>query len=133
MISGPVATRILGDQGADVIEVEPRTGERTRGFGGALRKMSPLFATTHRCKRSAVHERLVAPVDVFVQSFQPGAAERMGIGEPALRAVNPRLIYVSISGFGESGPYAHKRVYDRRSRAWPRSRAARAGTRACCA
>ena len=123
MISGPVATRILGDQGADVIKVEPSSGDLTRGVGGATRKMSPLFATTNRSKRSVVLDlktgsgvkvvhRLVARADVFVQNFRPGAAERMGIGEPALRAVNPRLIYVSISGFGESGPYAHKRVYD---------------------
>jgi crotonobetainyl-CoA:carnitine CoA-transferase CaiB-like acyl-CoA transferase len=123
MISGPVATRILGDQGADVIKVEPKTGDLTRGLGGAGRKMSPIFATTNRNKRSvvldlksergvAVLKRLVAEADVFVQNFRPGAAERMGIGEAALRAVRPDLIYVSISGFGESGPYAGKRVYD---------------------
>ena len=123
MISGPVATRILGDQGADVIKVEPVAGDLTRGLGGGQRKMSPLFATTNRSKRSVVLDlktdagvkvlhRLAARADVFVQNFRPGAAERMGIGEAALRAVNPKLIYVSISGFGESGPYAHKRVYD---------------------
>lgn len=123
MISGPVATRILGDQGADVIKVEPHTGDLTRGLGGAGRKMSPIFATTNRNKRSLaldlksaegleVLHRLVVTADVFVQNFRPGAAERMGIGEPALRALNRELIYVSISGFGERGPYAHKRVYD---------------------
>ncbi len=123
MISGPVATRILGDQGADVIKVEPATGDLTRGMGGAKRAMSPLFATTNRSKRSVVLDlkteagvkvlhRLAARADVFVQNFRPGAADRMGIGEAALRAVNPKLVYVSISGFGESGPYAHKRVYD---------------------
>jgi len=57
-------------------------------------------------------KRVVAGADVFVQNFRPGAAERMGIGEPALRAVRHDLVYVSISGFGERGPYAHKRVYD---------------------
>ncbi len=123
MISGPVATRILGDQGADVIKVEPATGDLTRGMGGAKRRLSPLFATTNRSKRGVVLDlktasgvkvlhRLVARADVFVQNFRPGAAERMGIGEAALRAHNPKLVYVSISGFGESGPYAHKRVYD---------------------
>ncbi|MEX2208845.1 MAG: CoA transferase [Myxococcota bacterium] len=123
MISGPVATRILGDQGADVIKVEPRAGDLTRSTGSAGRKMSPLFATTNRSKRSVVLDlktdagvrvlhRLAARADVFVQNFRPGAAERMGIGEHALRARNDKLIYVSISGFGESGPYAHKRVYD---------------------
>jgi crotonobetainyl-CoA:carnitine CoA-transferase CaiB-like acyl-CoA transferase len=85
--------------------------------------MSPLFATTNRSKRSVVLDlkteagvrvlhRLAARADVFVQNFRPGAAERMGIGEPALRALNEKLVYVSISGFGERGPYAHKRVYD---------------------
>jgi crotonobetainyl-CoA:carnitine CoA-transferase CaiB-like acyl-CoA transferase len=123
MISGPVATRILGDQGADVIKVEPATGDLTRATGSGGRKMSPLFATTNRSKRSVVLDlkteagvrvlhRLAARADVFVQNFRPGAAERMGIGEPALRALNEKLVYVSISGFGESGPYAHKRVYD---------------------
>jgi crotonobetainyl-CoA:carnitine CoA-transferase CaiB-like acyl-CoA transferase len=123
MISGPVATRILGDQGAEVIKVEPLGGDLTRGLGGKGRGMAPIFATTNRSKRSLaldlkqargldVLKRLVASADLFVQNFRPGAAERMGIGEAALRAVKPDLVYVSISGFGERGPYAHKRVYD---------------------
>lgn len=123
MISGPVATRILGDQGADVVKVEPPEGDRTRGLGGAKRPMAPIFATANRNKRSialdlkreeglAALRRLVARADVFVQNFRPGAAERMGIDEAALRAVRPDLVYVSVSGFGETGPYAGKRVYD---------------------
>ena len=123
VISGPVATRILGDQGADVIKIEPRTGDLTRGLGGGSRGMAPIFATSNRNKRSLVLDlkrpegveivkKLVAGADVFVQNFRPGAAEGLGIGETALRNANPRLIYVSISGFGERGPYAHKRVYD---------------------
>ena len=55
---------------------------------------------------------LISGADVLLQNFRPGAMERMGFGEEAVRAYNPRLIYVSISGFGEHGPYAHKRVYD---------------------
>lgn len=123
MISGPLATRILGDQGAEVVKVEPPTGDLTRGLGGARRGMAPIFATTNRNKRSLALDlkrpeglealrRLVARADVFVQNFRPGAAERMGLSEAALRAVRPDLVYVSISGFGERGPYAHKRVYD---------------------
>ncbi len=124
MISGPMATMILGDQGADVIKVEPPgRGDLTRMLGGGARKMAPIFATTNRNKRGVVIDlkqergvallkQLVATADLFVQNFRPGAAERMGIGEAALRAVKPDLVYVSISGFGESGPYAHKRVYD---------------------
>ncbi len=123
VISGPVATRILGDQGADVIKVEPPVGDLTRHLGGAGRGMSPIFATSNRNKRSVAIDlkqsagvellkRLVARADVFVQNFRPGAVEGLGIGEAALREVKPDLVYVSISGFGESGPYAHKRVYD---------------------
>ncbi|MCZ6783001.1 MAG: CoA transferase [Proteobacteria bacterium] len=123
VISGPVATRILGDQGADVIKVEPPVGDLTRHLGGAGRGMSPIFATSNRNKRSVAIDlkqsagvdllkRLVARADVFVQNFRPGAVERLGFGEPELREIQPDLIYVSISGFGETGPYAHKRVYD---------------------
>ena len=124
MISGPMATMILGDQGADVIKVEPPGGgDLTRALGGAHRGMAPIFATTNRNKRSLVLDlktpqgierlkRLVATADLFVQNFRPGTAERMGIGEEALRAVKPDLVYVSISGFGERGPYAGRRVYD---------------------
>ena len=124
MISGPVATMMLGDQGADVIKVEaPGGGDLVRQLGNTHRGMTPTFATTNRSKRSLVlnlkHasglellERLVEGADLFVQNFRPGTAERMGIGEEALRGIRPNLIYVSINGFGESGPYAHKRVYD---------------------
>jgi crotonobetainyl-CoA:carnitine CoA-transferase CaiB-like acyl-CoA transferase len=123
MIAGPVAARILGDQGADVIKVEPPEGDLVRGLGGAHRGLAPIFATTNRNKRSVVLDlrkpvgvlalqRLVASADVFMQNFRPGKAERMGIGEAALRAARPDLVYVSISGFGERGPYAGKRVYD---------------------
>jgi len=124
MISGPVATMILGDQGADVIKVEPPgRGDLTRMLGGGARPMSPIFATSNRNKRGMILDlkqkrgieilkQLVAEADVFVQNFRPGAADRMGIGEEALRAVKPDLVYVSISGFGETGPYAQKRVYD---------------------
>jgi crotonobetainyl-CoA:carnitine CoA-transferase CaiB-like acyl-CoA transferase len=123
VISGPVCTRILGDQGADVVKIEPLEGDLTRHLGGAGRGMSPLFATANRNKRSLaldlkraagleVVRRLVRGADVFVQNFRPGAAERLGVGEAELRAIEPRLVYASISGFGEKGPYAHQRVYD---------------------
>ena len=123
-VSGPIATMMLGDQGADVIKVEPPgRGDLTRALGAARHGMAALFATSNRSKRSvavdlkhpeglAIVERLVAGADAFVQNFRPGAAERIGLGEKALRALRPDLVYVSISGFGETGPYAHKRVYD---------------------
>jgi crotonobetainyl-CoA:carnitine CoA-transferase CaiB-like acyl-CoA transferase len=124
MLSGPMATMILGDQGADVIKVEPPgTGDLTRALGASKHGMAPTFAVINRNKKSiaidlkdhrglAVLKHLVAGADVFVQNFRPGRAERMGIGEHELRRVKPDLIYVSISGFGEKGPYVEKRVYD---------------------
>jgi len=124
MVSGPMATMMLADQGADVIKVEPPgTGDLTRALAGRRRGMSPPFAVINRNKRSVVIDlktarglelvkQLVATADVFIQNFRPGATERMGLGETALRAIKPDLVYVSISGFGESGPYVHKRTYD---------------------
>ncbi len=122
VISGPLATRILADQGADVIKVEPPVGDILRHMGG-IAGLSPTFATTNRSKRSIVLDlknetglqalyRLVEGADVFIQNSRPGIADRMGIGEAKLRSINPTLVYVSISGFGEEGPYSHKRVYD---------------------
>jgi crotonobetainyl-CoA:carnitine CoA-transferase CaiB-like acyl-CoA transferase len=123
MISGPMATMVLADQGADVIKIEPPgIGDLTRALGGP-RGMSPTFTVVNRNKRSvvlnlkepqglAILKRLVATADLFVQNFRPGVVEQMGIGEAALRQIKPNLVYVSISGFGESGPYVHKRVYD---------------------
>jgi crotonobetainyl-CoA:carnitine CoA-transferase CaiB-like acyl-CoA transferase len=124
MVSGPIATMMLAEQGADVVKVEPPgQGDLVRAIGGARSGISPLFATSNRSKRSIVInlkqsagvellKRLVSTADVFVQNFRPGTADRMGIGESDLRAVAPNLIYVSISGFGEKGPCAQQRVYD---------------------
>ena len=123
MISGPMATMILGDQGADVIKVEPPgIGDLTRALAGRRRGMSPAFAIANRNKRSVainlriargieLLKRMVAQADLFVQNFRPGTVERMGIGEEALRAVKPDLVYVSISGFGERGPYARSNAH----------------------
>jgi crotonobetainyl-CoA:carnitine CoA-transferase CaiB-like acyl-CoA transferase len=115
---------ILGDQGADVIKVEaPGGGDLIREMGCSRGGLSAIFSTLNRNKRSLVLDlgqprgielllALVARADVFVQNFRPGVAERMGFGEAALRRVAPALVYVSISGFGEAGPYAQRRVYD---------------------
>jgi len=124
VISGPLATMMLADQGADVIKVEPPgAGDITRAPWFSRGGIPALFANANRGKRSigldlqdergrGVLKKLVAEADVFVQNFRPGAMERLGLGEAELRAVRPDLIYVSISGFGESGPYADRRVYD---------------------
>jgi crotonobetainyl-CoA:carnitine CoA-transferase CaiB-like acyl-CoA transferase len=124
MLSGPIATMMLAEQGADVVKVEPPgQGDLVRAIGRARSGISPMFATSNRSKRSIVIDlkqsagvdllkRLVSTADVFVQNFRPGTADRMGIGESALRAVAPDLIYVSINGFGEKGPCANQRAYD---------------------
>lgn len=123
MISGPIATMMLADQGADVIKVEPPEGDLVRGLGANRAGASATFLSANRSKRSlaidlkapaglAALRALIPRCDVFIQNFRPGAIERMGLGEPAVRALRPDVVYVSISGFGESGPYAHKRVYD---------------------
>ncbi len=124
MISGPLSTMILADQGADVIKVEnPRGGDFTRGAFNQRSGLSASFLNNNRNKRSvalnlkderglAVLKRLTVDADVFVQNFRPGVAERMGIGEAAVRAVAPSIVYVSISGFGPRGPYAEKPTYD---------------------
>jgi crotonobetainyl-CoA:carnitine CoA-transferase CaiB-like acyl-CoA transferase len=124
MISGPLATMILADQGADVIKVEnPDGGDHTRAANNSRNGFSASFLNNNRNKRSVALDlknpaaldvmlRLLATADVFVQNFRPGVADRMGLGEQAVRAVAPNIVYVSISGFGETGPYAQKPVYD---------------------
>jgi crotonobetainyl-CoA:carnitine CoA-transferase CaiB-like acyl-CoA transferase len=124
MISGPLATMILADQGADVIKVEnPEAGDHTRAANNRRNGFSASFLNNNRNKRSVALDlknpaalqamlRLLGTADVFVQNFRPGVADRMGLGEEAVRAVAPNIIYVSISGFGETGPYAQKPVYD---------------------
>lgn len=124
MVSGPLATVILADQGADVIKVEnPNGGDFTRSVSNRRAGMSASFLNNNRNKRSvalnlkderglAVLGKLLAGADVFIQNFRPGVAERMGIGEEAIRAFAPDIVYVSIAGFGFEGPYAPKPVYD---------------------
>jgi crotonobetainyl-CoA:carnitine CoA-transferase CaiB-like acyl-CoA transferase len=124
VVSGPLATTILADQGAEVVKVEPLgAGDILRHVGSHRGGMSGMFHVVNRGKRSlalnladprgrAVLEKLVARADVFVQNFRPGVVDRIGIGWDAFRALNSRLVYVSISGFGNEGPYAGKRVYD---------------------
>ncbi|MDA0821032.1 MAG: CoA transferase [Proteobacteria bacterium] len=125
MISGPMATMILADQGADVIKVENPAdgGDYVRKGANRRGDFSAAFLNNNRNKRSLALNlkdprglelllRLIADADVFVQNFRPGVAERIGLGEAALRKVAPKIVYVSISGFGEDGPFANKPVYD---------------------
>ena len=121
-ITGPAAGMLLGDLGADVIKVEvPQTGDPFRAFRNGL--YSPHFQTYNRNKRSitldtkdaadrTVFDALIADADVYIQNFRPGVAEKLGAGEARLRALNPKLVYCSISGFGPSGPAANRPAYD---------------------
>jgi crotonobetainyl-CoA:carnitine CoA-transferase CaiB-like acyl-CoA transferase len=121
-ISGPCAAMLLGDLGAEVIKVErPDGGDPFRAFHGAL--YSPHYQGYNRNKRSIaldltnpddrrVFTGLIERADVFIQNFRPGVAERLGFGAAELQARNPRLIYCSITGFGDSGPYVDRPAYD---------------------
>jgi crotonobetainyl-CoA:carnitine CoA-transferase CaiB-like acyl-CoA transferase len=123
VVSGPLCTQTLGDLGADVIKVETAGGDILR-YGPPLRAgSSGYFAQFNRNKRSIVLDlktesgkrvarRLSQAVDVLVENFRPGVADRLGIGYDTLRAGNPGLIYVAISGYGPDGPYATQPAYD---------------------
>jgi len=123
MVSGPSATMLLGDQGADVIKVESPQGDHTRAAANRRGGFSASFLNNNRSKRSivldlktdegaAVLRKLITTADVFIQNFRTGVIDRMGFGEETVRALSPDIIYVSISGFGETGPFAQKPVYD---------------------
>jgi len=123
MISGPVATMMLADQGADVIKVESLAGDLVRGAGPNRSGITSTFISSNRSKRglalnlktpegAEILRDLLRTADVLVQNFRPGTIERMGFGEAAVRALRDDIIYVSISGFGDVGPFAHQRVYD---------------------
>ena len=123
MISGPVCTMMLGDQGADVIKIEPLTGELTRKVGASKNGMTTSFLCANRSKRSltlnlkdpkgiTVLKKLITKADVLVQNFRPGAMKRMGLSYEEVKKLNKEIIYTSISGFGEKGPYSNQRVYD---------------------
>ncbi len=118
-MAGPFAAQRLGDLGADVIKVEPTTGEwqRHAPAGGAWgNEVNVSFLSLNRNKRSlavdlkaddgkAILLDLVKDADIFLQNYRPGVAARLGVDYDTLKAINPRLIYVSISGYGEDGPY----------------------------
>jgi crotonobetainyl-CoA:carnitine CoA-transferase CaiB-like acyl-CoA transferase len=124
VISGPLATMILADQGAEILKIEPpRYGEESRQLANYRDGMAGLYANCNHGKRSIginlKSERglelaleMIREADVFVQNWRPGAAERLGLGEAALRAVNPQIVYASITGYGDDGPYAGRRGYD---------------------
>jgi crotonobetainyl-CoA:carnitine CoA-transferase CaiB-like acyl-CoA transferase len=120
-VSGPYATMLLGDLGATVIKVEPPDGDPFRGWGTV--EYSPTFGALNRNKKSVVLDLkqksdlamargLVSSADVLVQNFRPGTMERMGLGYDQLSPSNKKLIYCSITGFGNEGPYRDYPGYD---------------------
>ncbi|MGQ0572685.1 MAG: CaiB/BaiF CoA transferase family protein [Pseudonocardia sp.] len=121
-VAAPFATRQLADLGARVIKIErPDGGDFARGYDTTVEGLSSHFVWLNRSKESLALDlkidvdvvfRLLERVDVFVQNFAPGAAERLGLGADALRARFPRLITCSISGYGPSGPYRDAKAYD---------------------
>jgi crotonobetainyl-CoA:carnitine CoA-transferase CaiB-like acyl-CoA transferase len=124
MVAGPLATLTLADQGADVIKIEaPGAGDHARLVATRRNGFSASFVNNNRNKRSialdlknpdglAAAHRLIASADVVVQNFRPGVADRIGIGEAKARELNPKIIYTSMAGFGFSGPYVKKPVFD---------------------
>jgi itaconate CoA-transferase len=123
-VAAPFATRQLADLGARVIKVErPGPGDFARGYDETVKGLSSHFVWLNRAKESialdlksesgrAAMRALVARADVFVQNLAPGAAERLGLGAETLRARHPELVHVSISGYGQGGPYTTKKAYD---------------------
>ena len=123
MVSGPMGAMILADQGAEVIKVEPLAGDQLRHMAALHNGVNAPFYSCNRGKKSLaidlkskegkeILNKLVEQSDVFMQNFRPGTIERMGFGYEKLKKINPKLIFLSISGFGNKGPYAQSRVYD---------------------
>ena len=123
VLAGPYCSMMLGNMGAEVYKVEKPAGDDSRAFGPHVGGESTYFLSINRGKKSivcdtrtdhgkAMFKRLVAEVDILVENLKPGAMERMGLGYETLREINPRLIYVAVSGFGHSGPYSPRPSYD---------------------
>ncbi|AEG92720.1 CaiB/BaiF CoA transferase family protein [Ramlibacter tataouinensis] len=126
VMAGPYACMLLGDLGADVVKIEPPgTGDQTRGSMGFKMKGADSlgFLNMNRNKRSIVLDlkseagksvllRLVRDADILIENYRPGAMRRLGLGYEALREINPRLVYTSISGFGQTGPWSDRPGFD---------------------
>jgi len=123
-LSGPFCTMLLGDMGAEVFKIEPpEIGDDTRAWAPFIGGQGSYYLSTNRNKKSLcvdtrqeegneVLRRMVGNADVFVENFKPGLMDRLGLDFKSLIALNPRLIYCSISGFGQSGPYRDRPGYD---------------------
>src|SRR5919106_2385764 len=121
-VTGPFASQLLADMGADVIKIEePERGDPFRGWGD--RNYSATFCSLNRNKRSATLDlrtdegreimlQLAAKADVLIENFRPGVMDKRGLGYEGVKALNPRIVYCSISGFGQTGPYRDMPGYD---------------------
>lgn len=124
VLAGPYCTLVLQDLGARVIKIEtPKGGDDARHYGPFVRGKSAYFMSLNRGKQSIaldlkaaadrpVFERLVARADILVENYRPGTMDRLGYGWTRLHALNPRLIYAAVSGFGQTGPYKGRAAYD---------------------
>ena len=124
MITGPLCSQQLGDLGADVIKIEPTHGEVARWMAPPQKAgLTGFYTQMNRNKRSltvdlknpegiAIIKKLVESADILVENFRGGVPDRLGIGYEDLRLINDKLIFVSITGFGPTGPYSHKPAYD---------------------
>ncbi|GAA3668478.1 CaiB/BaiF CoA transferase family protein [Microbacterium marinilacus] len=124
VLAGPLCASMLADLGAEVTKIEaPGRGDDSRGFGPHTAGESTYYMLMNRGKRSMtldlksdegaeILRALIADADVLVENFRPGVTARLGIDYDSVRELNPRLIYVSISGFGQTGPLAHRPAYD---------------------
>jgi CoA:oxalate CoA-transferase len=123
VLAGPLSTALLADLGAEVIKIEPPQGDDYRAIGPFRHGESALFTIVNRGKRSvvldlkqpagqALAQQLIATADAVIENFRPGVAERLGIGPAAALAARPQLVYVSVSGYGQTGPMAERPAYD---------------------
>jgi formyl-CoA transferase len=123
VMAGPYCAMLLADMGARVIKVEPPAGDSTRSMAGARGSDSPAFNAVNRgkhgivldlndAKARAVFTRLARTADILVENYRPGVMARLGLDYPTLRLENPRLIYASISGHGQTGPWSSKGGFD---------------------
>jgi crotonobetainyl-CoA:carnitine CoA-transferase CaiB-like acyl-CoA transferase len=123
VMAGPFCAMLLADFGADVIKIEPPSGDSTRQMPGAVAGDSPSFNAVNRGKRSVVlnlktsggHDaftRLARSTDILIENYRPGVMASLGLDYPTLSALNPRLVYASISGYGQTGPSRDKGGFD---------------------
>jgi crotonobetainyl-CoA:carnitine CoA-transferase CaiB-like acyl-CoA transferase len=121
--AGPICTMFMGSMGAEIIKVEPPWGEMNRMFPPLVKGVSPYFAFLGRSKKGitldlknsrgkAMFLEMVRKADVIVENFSPGTMDRLGLGWDVLKEINPNIIFASISGFGQTGPWKDRRSFD---------------------